>query len=503
MSRFNRVLSLAFVVCPMTAAAADAQVLLELDGIELLGSAQLLLPGASSCNVLESDTSYEAKKGNHGVPMDLWRLDFTVRNGSGRWLDHLIARYQISSEWPDCTNWTKPESFLLEQIDWTSTGGFVQESGRNVVAPGATLTETKFIIVLRGDPAPHFANWSVDFDFGQTLPATASGPARDSGQDSAAVEAGLSLDQATRRLIQRRLQAEGFDPGEADGLFGPITRAAIRQWQAARGVAATGYLDAFAAAALRTDVDEAAGMPRRQAEPQVDPRWQARLQTTLRRLVRALAVDGSTDRVPAAVSPEPERVDARPPSKPVPQTPSARHSAERQALVEELPTDPIQTTESTENTGFCGLPINAPTSILVRTQGPGGSFFNDCVATAGILDGPAPEVDCDLMDQRELFDHCGLPHTRYDQESDASFMARWETYYPATVALDDGPYCTATHPTQNARGTLTFWLYRMPAVVEGGRRRLGNEAQRCTAARFGLPLNVDYTLLQPESVEGR
>ena len=58
--------------------------LLETDGIELRGEAQLVMSGGGTCNVLESDTSYEAKKENHGAPMDVWRLDFSVRNGSGR-----------------------------------------------------------------------------------------------------------------------------------------------------------------------------------------------------------------------------------------------------------------------------------------------------------------------------------------------------------------------------------------------------------------------------------
>ena len=58
-----------------------------------------------TCNVLESDTSYETRRQNHGAPMDIWRLDFSVYNGSGRWLDHLIARFRIDSAWPECTNW--------------------------------------------------------------------------------------------------------------------------------------------------------------------------------------------------------------------------------------------------------------------------------------------------------------------------------------------------------------------------------------------------------------
>ena len=70
-------------------------------------------------------------------------------------------------------------------------------------------------------------------------------------QDASAVEAALGLDRPTRRLIQQRLRNEGFDPGAPDGLFGPRTRNAIRRWQEARGVLATGYLDSEQAELLR------------------------------------------------------------------------------------------------------------------------------------------------------------------------------------------------------------------------------------------------------------
>ena len=59
-------------------------------------------------------------------------------------------------------------------------------------------------------------------------------------QNSSAVEASLALDRSTRRLIQQGLRNEGFDPGMPDGLFGPRTRAAIRDWQQSRGTSPTG-----------------------------------------------------------------------------------------------------------------------------------------------------------------------------------------------------------------------------------------------------------------------
>ena len=72
------------------------------------------------------------------------------------------------------------------------------------------------------------------------------------GCNGPVVEEGLGLGVASRQQIQRRLQATGFDPGGADGVFGPQTRAAIRGWQSSRGARATGYLDAASVAALRS-----------------------------------------------------------------------------------------------------------------------------------------------------------------------------------------------------------------------------------------------------------
>ena len=89
-----------------------------------------------------------------------------------------------------------------------------------------------------------------------------------------AIEAGLGLSRADRRLIQSSLAAAGFDPGPADGVFGRRTRAAIGQWQAARGEEPTGYLNAEAAKSLL-----ALGAERKpEAEERVEPdaREQAR-----------------------------------------------------------------------------------------------------------------------------------------------------------------------------------------------------------------------------------
>ena len=85
------------------------------------------------------------------------------------------------------------------------------------------------------------------------------------GCNGPVVEDGLGLDRAARREIQEGLKAGGFDPGGADGMFGPRTRSAIRSWQTSRGARATGYLDATSVASLRPSV---AGQPTfRRREP--------------------------------------------------------------------------------------------------------------------------------------------------------------------------------------------------------------------------------------------
>ena len=57
MYRRTVALVMALVSSPMLAADARADLLLAVDGVELHGTAQLLRPGATTCNVLESDTS--------------------------------------------------------------------------------------------------------------------------------------------------------------------------------------------------------------------------------------------------------------------------------------------------------------------------------------------------------------------------------------------------------------------------------------------------------------
>ena len=68
---------------------------------------------------------------------------------------------------------------------------------------------------------------------------------------AAAEEAALDLDQQARRQVQEDLTVLGYSTRGIDGLFGPATRGAIREWQERRDFTPTGYLTAEQVARLR------------------------------------------------------------------------------------------------------------------------------------------------------------------------------------------------------------------------------------------------------------
>ena len=82
-------------------------------------------------------------------------------------------------------------------------------------------------LYLRGEPPPR-----------QPAPATAS---TDSGSaETSDVESQMSRPE--RRRVQARLRALGYYQGDDDGVFGTLTRDAIRQYQSANGLPQTGQL---------------------------------------------------------------------------------------------------------------------------------------------------------------------------------------------------------------------------------------------------------------------
>ena len=89
----------------------------------------------------------------------------------------------------------------------------------------------------------------------------------------ACLEQSLGLDRVARILVQRGLASLDYAAGAADGLFGPATRAAVRQWQTGKGFAATGYLTrAQAEALMAAGRDAQAAAARRRAREEATPR---------------------------------------------------------------------------------------------------------------------------------------------------------------------------------------------------------------------------------------
>ena len=84
-------------------------------------------------------------------------------------------------------------------------------------------------------------------------------------EEAAAQDAPMSREQ--RILVQQGLVVLGLDPGPVDGLFGPKTRAAIWDWQNAKGLA-TGFLTREEAEALGA-MGQAADMYDEDSDPEV------------------------------------------------------------------------------------------------------------------------------------------------------------------------------------------------------------------------------------------
>ena len=63
---------------------------------------------------------------------------------------------------------------------------------------------------------------------------------------------GASQDQDTVKQAQEQLSAMGHDAGPADGIMGPKTQAAVKEFQQSKGLQASGQLDNQTLAALQT-----------------------------------------------------------------------------------------------------------------------------------------------------------------------------------------------------------------------------------------------------------
>ena len=151
------------------AAAPDAyaQLLYAENGVEVRASVRIVEYGAETCRVLEeheSAASYRRKRGNEGQPIDIWQVDYSVYNGSGRPLDRLLAVYRAEAHELPCTTWGLPSrTHLPGRVRLKSEDGLIERDSETPMAPGETLTATSYMYVFRGHEA-WLAQWSANYE---------------------------------------------------------------------------------------------------------------------------------------------------------------------------------------------------------------------------------------------------------------------------------------------------------------------------------------------------
>lgn len=109
---------------------------------------------------------------------------------------------------------------------------------------------------------------SGGFAFAQTSPQSGASPESQTSQEPAqspgeAQSPAIPAEGVVIIQIQKRLAAEGYDPGTADGVWGPQTEAAVRNFQKDQDLNATGQLNEETIAILlvpaESGSEEAAG----------------------------------------------------------------------------------------------------------------------------------------------------------------------------------------------------------------------------------------------------
>jgi peptidoglycan hydrolase-like protein with peptidoglycan-binding domain/DNA invertase Pin-like site-specific DNA recombinase len=178
-------------------------------------------------------------------------------------------------------------------------------------------------------------------------PAVAS----DRGRTTVLLARGAGFDRPHGSLrvrgLQRRLRAVSVDPGPVDGRFGPLTEAAVRRFQSARGLVVDGIVGPRTVPALRAPVPLARGtggnVPHGSGRVRalqrklralgahpgpIDGRFGPRTEAAVRRFQRArgLAADGIVGPHTGRRLARHEKPAAAPPRSPIQQPPARRHT---------------------------------------------------------------------------------------------------------------------------------------------------------------------------------
>ena len=172
-----RTLMAAWWAAAALAGGTAAETFHDKDGIRFEGTIRLALSDAAVCNVLEANEipeAYERMKANQGRPLHVWRVDLSVRNGSGRELDFLRADSWVLSEWPPCTNWDGPSASALEpfiRVEWADTLEVVSMSYG--MRRGQQVRRALYVLAFDGHE-PRFGEWDIRYTFSNGEGATES-----------------------------------------------------------------------------------------------------------------------------------------------------------------------------------------------------------------------------------------------------------------------------------------------------------------------------------------
>ena len=159
----------------VTASATYGETLYQKDGISLEGSVRMVHRNAATCQVLEeneSTESYERTRSNHGQPLNVWRLDYSVLNGSGWALSDVTAHFQIEAEWPPCTNWTGLGQYP-GPVQWAGSFETIQRAGG--LEPGGEAAATTYVLAFDG-MQPRFGRRKVAYRFGEVTATSEPAP---------------------------------------------------------------------------------------------------------------------------------------------------------------------------------------------------------------------------------------------------------------------------------------------------------------------------------------
>ena len=200
------------VAAALAAAAAHAETFYDKDGVQFEGTLRKVVSQAGVCNVLEekySEAEYEKLKVNHGQPLDLWRVDFSIRNGSGRGIDYLNASSWVLAEYPPCTNWSGPERAPLEASVWVVWGDhLVPMQKPSGMRAGQEERRAVYLMVFH-EHRPTIGEWDIDYTFAREASAgrVPAGGASSSRQGASAPADQLPPEIMADRHLLRAEQA--------------------------------------------------------------------------------------------------------------------------------------------------------------------------------------------------------------------------------------------------------------------------------------------------------